>query len=256
MAKEKEADTLEVENQEKVEDKKADATATENDKHTETIPKERLDAALAESKTKDDMLKMLQDQLDLMRANMPQQQPLAAKQEQPDILEGIFAEGDTIVDRQQLEKALNRVISHVNNLAGQFTVQQQNPNFQEVIAEHLPEVLKADPTLFSHLQGLYKANPALAGATAYRLAKTSPSYLEKQNKAQAAQKDSESINKSIQELLKNRQTPQSISALGAGGGTGGSGSPLLDKVMELEKPEDFNKFFDELKSGATKLSKL
>jgi len=252
MPEPKETDTLDAESQAIIDEELA--AAAEKAKQTEMIPKERLDAVLAESKAKDAMLKTFQEQMELMRANMPQAK---AEAKQPNILDGIFAEDDTVVDRKQLEMALNRVLGHINNVAGQFAVQQQHTDFQAVIAEHLPEIVKSDPTVFAHLQELYKTNPALAGATAYRLAKTTSTYLEQQNKIKTTQQDNEKTNSAIQELLKNRQTPQSISALGAGGGTAGSsGSPLLDKMMELDKPEDFNRFADDLKSGAVDLAKL
>jgi len=253
MPESEETGTLDAESQAIIDEELAAAEA-DKDKQAGMIPKERLDAVLAEGKAKDAMLKTLLEQMDLMRANMPQPR---TETKQPNILDGIFSEDDVVVDRKQLETALNRVLAHVNNLAGQFAVQQQHTDFQDVIAEHLPEVVKSDQTLFAHLQELYRTNPALAGATAYRLAKTSPTYLEKQNKAKTAKQDNERTDLAIQEILKNRKTPQSISALGAGGGNAGSsGSPLLDKMMELDKPEDFNKFADSLKSGAVKLTEL
>lgn len=233
------------------------AAAAEPGKDETMIPKERLDDALTKNTALQTQFDSLQSQFNLLVANATAEQPAkpqAAKQ--ADITEGLFTEDDAVVEPQQLKEGLNRVLAYVNNAIGTLVQRNQNSDMDEVLL-HLPEVLQKDPTLLPRLQKLQQVDPASALDYAYTKAKASPTYLEKQSKAEAAQQDSQKMNKEIQELLKNRRTPQSISALGSGGGTGGaSGSLLFDKMMGLEKTEDFNKFVADLRTGAVTLKEM
>lgn len=243
---------LDAESQAIIDEELAAAKAKEN-----TIPKERLDAVIAERDQVKAQLGLLQNQIDLLKANLPSQQQLQPKQ--ADLLDGIFAEDDTVVDKKQFSEGINRILAYVGNLAGQMNslVQQAKHNdFDEVLQNHLPNVLKADPGLVGELQEIYKSNPARASSIAYRLAKTDPSYQEKINKEKSVQTEAQDLQQKINELLKSKAVPQSISAISSSGGaTTGGGSKLLELLGQHEAPEDFQKFHTSLLAGTEKLPK-
>lgn len=255
MAEENKTDELDADTQAIVDEElaaAADATAKEKD--DTTIPKERLDDALAKNNALQTQLDSLQTQFNLLVANATTDQPPKPEAaRQADIIDGIFTEDDAVVEPRQLKEGLNRVLQYVNNAIGTLVQRNQKSDMDEVLL-HLPEVLQKDPTLLPRLQRLQQIDPASALDYAYTRAKASPTYLKKQSEAETVQQDSQKMDREIQELLKNRKLPQSISALGAGGGTGGGGgSPLFDKMMQLDKVEDFSKFVSDLRTGAVKL---
>ena len=220
--------------------------------------KERLNALSAERDTFKTQLGLLQNQMDLVKANLPSQQQTQLKQ--PDILDGIFADDDTVVDRKQFAEGLNRVVnairSDLTNVVGTLQNRIENPNGDSLLRDHLPNVLKTNPGMVVKLTQLNSVRPDLANFFATEVAKTDPAYQQKINKEQTAQTEAQDLQQKINELLKNKNLPQSISAIGTGGGaTTGGGSPLLTILQAHEKPEDFEKFHKNLLSGAEKLPK-
>ena len=221
------------------------------------IPKERLDAVIAERDQFKTQLGLLQNQIDLLKANLPQQQ-IQAKQ--PDVLEGIFAEDDTVVDRRQFTEGLNRVVnlirSDFTNVIGTLQNRIENPETDNLLRDHLPNILKTNPGMVVKLTQLNSIRPDLANFFATEVAKTDPAFQEKINKQKSAQTETQDLQQKITELLKNKNLPQSISAIGSGGGaTTGGGSKLLEILQQHEKPGDFEKFHQGLLSGAEKLPK-
>ena len=229
----------------------ADATAKE------AAFKERLNAIGVERDQFKTSLGLLQNQMDLLKANMPQQQ---TQTKQPDVLDGIFAEDDTVVDRKQFTEGINRVINTIRNdfstVIGTLQNRIENPDGDNLIRDHLPNVIKVNPRMVANLYQLNNINPALANFFATEVAKTDPAYQEKINKQKSAQTEAQDLQQKINELLKNKNLPQSISAIGTGGGaTTGGGSKLLEVLQQHETPEDFEKFHKGLLSGAEKLPK-
>jgi len=252
MPEQKVAEKLDAEGKAIVDEKLgADAVAKE------AAFKERLNALSAERDTFKTQLGLLQNQMDLVKANLPAQQQTQVKQ--PDILEGIFAEDDTVVDRKQFAEGLNRVVNVIRNdltnVVGTLQNRIENPNGDSLLRDHLPNVLKANPGMMVKLTQLNSIRPDLANFFATEVAKTDPAYQQTINKEKSAQIEAQDLQQKINELLKNKNIPQSISAAGSGGGATTGGSKLLEILQEHEKLEDFEKFHKGLLSGTETLRK-
>jgi len=228
------------------------------------IPKERLDAVLAQLKDKDTQNVLLQNQMDILKANLPSQiQQQTAQTKPADIFDGIFKPDDEVVGKDQLIEFGRRLINQMSLAQTSISTQVNNAikqarhnDFDQVIQNHLPAVLKADPELVPELQEIYKTNPGVANAIAYRLAKIDPAYQEKINQEKTAQTDTQKQQQMIAELLKSKNLPQSISAIGSGGGaTIAGGSKLTQILQEAENDEDFQKLHQDLLSGHKQLPK-
>lgn len=111
---------------------------------TETIPKERLDAEIAKTQQAEDQLKTLQAQMNLMQANA--QQPKQPPKEQ-DIFEGIFEEGETVPDVNQLREILRRFDAKYSSAVSNVLSMVQFPDYQRTVTEHLPTAIKNNPAL-------------------------------------------------------------------------------------------------------------
>jgi hypothetical protein len=145
----------------------------------EMIPKERLDDALDKQRTAEQRAQLLEQQIQIMQANMPKPTPApAAAPAKDDFLESIAAE--TVVDGKQLVAGLSRVEARLNEALERFGKKVETiletqevkgkSGFNEIIQQHLPDVLSEDPTLGTTLAQLQQTNPAAAGRMAYALA--------------------------------------------------------------------------------------
>jgi hypothetical protein len=211
------------------------------------VPKERLDAVLAENASVKEQNAAFKEQLDtvkaqleLVAANSRQQQAVAPP---ANMFEGIFAEDDEVASPKQVQAAFERAIGAVNARLSGLEVNLQFPDMAQVITKYYPEFMKRDPLTAARVNALVQVDPATAKLMAYHLAKADPAYLKAQAKQQA-NPEKEAAEELLQAALRGRETPSSASAA--------SGQAGLEKAKMIASmtPEAFRAHKESVKATA------
>jgi len=159
----------------------------------EMVPVTALQAERKERQQLQEQMKMLQDHVALMQANKP-----AA--EQQDEYAGMS--DDDVLTVGEAKKFIGQLQNQYQTGLDELKVQQKYRDYDQVVKEYLPEVIKVNPALRQTLQ-----NDPNRYELAYFLAKNSDAYREKNHKAKKSA-DAERI-------VQNGQQPGSLSAMGS-----------------------------------------
>ena len=130
-------------------------------------------------------------------------------------------EDDDIVTVGEVKAAMSRIQANTaESVATQRLLGQ--PDFEKVIKNHWPNVLKADPSLAQDFAGLSQYQQA---AMAYRLGKTDPAYLKEKNVTAPG----------VETKPKNPNAPRSPQSVGAK-------VPSGEQSYDDMSPQEFAKF--------------
>jgi hypothetical protein len=165
--------------------------STDTQQQPQYVPLDALKAERAERQRLEDQVKNLNDQFALLAAatQKPQQQ------EKLDLLND-----DDVLTVGEAKKHLQAMQQNMSMSIAELKMVQQHPDYQEVITQYLPEVLKTNPGLQKTLQATQDFE------LAYYLAKNSEGY----KKAKSTVKK----NEDAERILQNAQRPGSLSAVG------------------------------------------
>jgi len=155
-----------------------------------------LSALQAERKQRQELqqnLKMMQDHLELMKANQPQKQQVD---------EFGALQDDDVLTVGEAKKHLQSIKNDYRLSVEELKMQQSYSDYQEVVRNYLPDVLKEDPDLRDEIQNA--KNPY---KLAYRLAKRSERYLSETSKKQK--------HDTADRILQNAGRSGSLSAVGS-----------------------------------------
>lgn len=144
------------------------------------VPLDALQAERAERQRLQDELRMIKDNVALMMSNQQQQQRPQPK----DDFDGLG--DDDVLTVGEFKKALSKKERQYNMSLEEVRMTQKHPDYQEVITQYLPEVLKTNPGLQNTLQQTNDYE------LAYYLAKNSDAY-KSSNKRAARNADAERI---------------------------------------------------------------
>jgi len=198
-----------------------------------TVPLSALEAVREELKDTKGQVASLTDQVRLYQANTPQtgkatdQGGEAQGGGESEALAGL--EDDEVITVADAKKLISGLEAKVGSALGEVTTAVQYPDYQDVIANHLPNVLKSNPALVQAL----RASPQRA-LLAYELGKTDPEYIKKK-----AEADQTATQKKIDE---NLEKPGSVSQAGGGGG----GISAADSYAQMSD-DDLEKKIDDVK---------
>jgi len=183
---------------------------TEEGQDQGMIPKDRLDAEINEKKQLAGQVELLQNQLKLIQANLPGQQQAQAQQQADlatQVLGDLFEEDDTIVSKDQLAQAINRLGGLVNSSISAVSARSKHTDLDEVVTKYLPDVINNNPALTQAIQAAGAHAPLLA----YELAKTNPKF------AQDKVSSTPEAQAAAQAALRAAKTPGSASSVSSPG---------------------------------------
>ena len=183
----------------------------------QTVPVSVVQSIREEMSQVKDQLQVAQDQIRLYQANAETRQAEG---------EGAGKKGEVLTDMEDddvitvadAKKLVAQVEAKVDKVLGEVTLSSQKSDYAEVIQNHLPVVLRANPALIDAIST--SKNPHLL---AYEIGKQDPEYVKKvaeKGQSEAARKAEENANK-----------PGSASQAGGGGGG-------LTKADQFEKMSD------------------
>lgn len=159
----------------------------------EMVPLSALQAERRERQQMQEQMKMLQDHVSLMQANQqPAQQPQNEYEGMSD---------DDVLTVGEAKRFMQQYKQETSTAVEELRVLQKYNDYNEVIREYLPQVIKDNPALKATLQ-----NDPNRYELAYYLAKNSDQY---RNRDQG-----QKANEQAERLLKNAKTPVSLSAVG------------------------------------------
>jgi len=160
----------------------------------EMVPVTALQAERRERQQLQDQMKMMQDHMSLMQANQPTQPS------PKDEMDGMS--DDDVLTVGEAKKFLGKIQHNYQTSVDELKVQQKYSDYNEVVSNYLPEVIKKNPALKSTLQ-----NDPNKYELAYFLAKNSDSFRDtsKQVKKSAEAK----------RIVENGQKAGSLSAVGS-----------------------------------------
>ncbi len=159
----------------------------------ETVP---LAALQAERKQRQDLqqnLKMMQDHLELVKAN-------PAKQEKDDDFGNL--QDDDVLTVGDAKRQLSKIQNEYKMSVEELRMQTAHSDYTDVVKNYLPDVLRDDPDLRVEIENA--VNPY---KLAYKLAKRSDKYLTEQKK--------NTKNETAERILENANRPGSLSAVGS-----------------------------------------
>lgn len=210
----------------------------EEEKGEETsIPVKALKKIRGELQDSKSEKKMLEQELALYKANMPQGQQVQQPQPvQND--EGPFGDlnDDDIVTVKHMKEALLKQDAYYQGVVSELQLGTQDKNFSQVISDYLPQALKDDPSL----RAIIKNSRDPLG-TAYKFAQYAKKEVDavKPTKKEGISKDDPiSVIDSI--LAGAQKIPTSPSAVG-GGGSGLSGGDVYKDMSDEEVDKEFAK---------------
>jgi len=157
------------------------------------VPLDALQAERAERQKLQDELKVMKDHLSLIQAS--QQKPAA---QQKDEFDGLSE--DDVLTVKDLKKALGQKEKQFQTTIQELRMTQRYPDYQQVVTQYLPEVLKQNPSLKDTL--IQSQDYELA----YYLAKNSDAYKSSHKKAQK--------NADAERIVQNAQRAGSLSSVG------------------------------------------
>lgn len=162
------------------------------DQVAEMVPVTALQAERRERQQLQEQNKMLQDHMSLMQAN---NSPPAQQEDNMGLAD------DDVLTVGEAKKFMSKLQNQYQTSVDEIKVQQKYPDYDKVVKEYLPGVIKVNPALRTTLQ-----NDPNRYELAYFLAKNSDSYREK----------SHSTKKSTdaQRIVQNGQKPGSLSGMG------------------------------------------
>ncbi len=173
-----------------------DATAepTQAVEHQErNVPLDALQAERAERQKLQDELRMMKDHLALMSAN--QSQP---KAEPKDEFDGLSE--DDVLTVKDLKRALGQKEKEFQMTIQELQMTQKYPDYQQIVTQYLPEVLKQNPGL----------RESLTKSQDYELAY----YLAKNSDAYKTQSKSAKKNADAERIVQNANRAGSLSSVG------------------------------------------
>lgn len=157
----------------------------------EMVPVSALQAERKQRQEMQNNLRMLQDHLELLKANQkPKQEEMSGLQE------------DDVLTVGEAKKYISSLQNNYEMSIEELRMQQRHADYNEVVSNYLPDVLKEDPELQEDIKRA--KNPY---KLAYKLAKQSDRYRQeslKQNKSEKAER-----------ILKNSERSGSLSSVGS-----------------------------------------
>lgn len=154
----------------------ADPTAVEVEQSqaeqqaAEMVPVTALQAERRERQQLQEQMKMLQDHMSLMQANNTPQAPAQD--------ENFGMADDDVLTVGEAKKFMSKLQTQYQTSVEEIRVQQKYPDYDKIVKEFLPDVIKVNPALRTTLE-----NDPNRYELAYFLAKNSDSYREKNHTA-------------------------------------------------------------------------
>lgn len=158
------------------------------------VPLEALQAERAQRQNLQEELRVIKDHIALMQSQ--QSQP---KQAQKDEFDGVSE--DDVLTVGELKKILSKKENQYQMSLQELKMTQKHPDYEQVVTQYLPEVLKQNPGLRNTLQNSQDYE------LAYYLAKNSDAY-------KAANKQSKK-NADAERIVQNAQEAGSLSSMGS-----------------------------------------
>jgi len=159
------------------------------------VPLSALQSERARRQEVQEELKVMRDHVSLLQANSQMYQSQAAPEEQKPKLSK-----DDVITYGELEELLSAKESTYKQNIAELRMGQKYKDYEEVISNYLPEVLKQTPQLRATLQQSQDYE------LAYYLAKNSDAY-KTANKVQKKNAD-------VERILRNAESPGSLSSVG------------------------------------------
>jgi len=157
------------------------------------VPLDALQAERAERQKLQDELRMMKDHLSLMQAN--QMQPQAQPKDEFDGLSE-----DDVLTVKDLKKALGDKEKQFQMTIQELRMTQKYPDYQQIVTQYLPEVLKQNPGL----------RDTLANSQDYELAY----YLAKNSDSYKSSSKAEKKNADAERIVQNANRAGSLSSVG------------------------------------------
>lgn len=154
-----------------------------------------LSALQAERKQRQELqqnMKMMQEHMELMKAN---QQP----QKQPDPYDNL--QDDDVLTVGEAKKFMSQIQKNYSQSVEELKMQQAYPDYAETVKKYLPDVIKENPELRNDIENAQ--NPY---KLAYFLAKKSDQYREQNRETKKSQK--------AERIMENSQKAGSLSSVG------------------------------------------
>ena len=162
------------------------------EQQAEMVPVTALQAERRERQQLQDQMKMMQDHMSLMQANQARQPA------QQDEMDGMS--DDDVLTVGEAKKFMSKLDSQYKMNINELKMTQKYPDYQNIVTQYLPDVLKQNPSLRESL--INSQDYELA----YYLAKNSDSY--KKNHKQVKQ------NADAERIVQNAQRAGSLSSVG------------------------------------------
>lgn len=158
----------------------------------ERVPLSALQAERKQRQELQQNLKIMQDHLELVKANQP-------KPPEDDFGN---LQDDDVLTVGEAKKQIQQIKQDYRLSVEELKMQQTYSDYQEVVKNYLPDVLKEDPELRAEIENA--KNPY---KLAYRLARRSERYL--------SEKTQTKKNETATRILENASKPGSLSAVGS-----------------------------------------
>lgn len=159
------------------------------------VPLSALQAERQQRQQLQENMKVLQDHLSLLQSNNSQQ---SSQQD-----DNMGLSEDDVLTVGEAKKFLQNYSKEQKLALEELKISQQYPDYNEVVRNYLPEVLKEDPDLkqvITNAPNPYK--------TAYYIAKRSDSYLKNKRKSERSPE--------AKEAVQNLKRPGNLSSVGSG----------------------------------------
>lgn len=176
----------------------------------------------------------LQNQLALYQANMamgPHTPPPRSHEPPPDPIKTVLGDDlrdDDPITVEDMRKILAMHEQGLQNTVQTLQFQMQAPDYNEVVQEHLPEILKTDPSVRQTLSAMRHQNPQGARVFAYQLCKMRSQHLKQgQSDQQTSGGEPEpraDLGQQARQIMEHMTNP-GTAGLSNAGGAGGSHSP-------------------------------
>lgn len=160
----------------------------------EMVPVSALQAERRERQALQDQFQMLQDHVNLMKANPPE--PTPPQQEYDGMSD------DDVLTVGEAKKFMSKLQQNYQASVEEIRVQQKYSDYDTVVSKYLPDVIAKNPALKSTLQ-----NDANRYELAYFLAKNSDSYREANKEVKKSAE--------AQRIVENGQKAGSLSSVGS-----------------------------------------
>lgn len=157
------------------------------------VPLDALQAERAERQKLQDELRMMKDHLSLMQANQSQPQAQAK-----DDFDGLSE--DDVLTVKDLKRALGEKEKQFQMSIQELRMTQKYPDYQQIVTQYLPDVLKQNPGL----------RESLSKSQDYELAY----YLAKNSDAYKSQSKSAKKNADAERIVQNANRAGSLSSVG------------------------------------------